>query len=57
MRQRRKSGKARNNKGPRKAESKKPMQPPRLSRIGTLREVTAGMNGIMLDGGSGMSKA
>jgi len=58
MRRRHKNGKARNrSKDPHKAEPKKPLVPPRLSRAGTLREMTAGMNGIMLDGGSGMSKA
>lgn len=35
---------------------KKKLKRPELTRLGTLTELTQGMNGIMLDGGSGMSK-
>jgi hypothetical protein len=30
---------------------------PRLERLGSLTELTRGMGGLMMDGGSGMSKA
>lgn len=34
---------------------RKPLEPPRLKRLGSLAELTAGMGGAMMDGGSGMS--
>lgn len=34
---------------------KKTLEPPRLKRLGTLADLTAGMGGAMMDGGSGMS--
>jgi len=40
-----------------KPARKKTLEPPRLKKLGTLAELTAGMGGLMMDGGSGMSKA
>lgn len=36
---------------------KKTLEPPRLKRLGKLADLTAGMAGAMMDGGSGMSRA
>lgn len=36
---------------------RKKLDPPRLQRLGTLADLTAGMGGAMMDGGSGMSMA
>jgi hypothetical protein len=40
------------NAGPKKA-----FVPPRLKKLGNLKDLTAGMAGAMMDGGSGMSRA
>jgi hypothetical protein len=34
---------------------RKTLEPPRLKRLGSLADLTAGMGGAMMDGGSGMS--
>ena len=39
-----------------KKPPKKSLKRPKLTRLGTLAEMTQGMNGVMIDGGSGMSK-
>ena len=40
-----------------KAGAKKALDPPRLKKLGKLTDLTAGMAGAMMDGGSGMSRA
>ncbi len=44
------------NQNPDRCVERDTFQRPELKRLGTLAELTAGMTGLTMDGGSGMSK-